>query len=108
MKYFYHHLVEIESIIVELDKMELSKDEKLHLAHLIDSNLHHTILDAVFSKLQEKDKKIFIMQLNENNHGKIWKFLNEKVKGIEVDIKQAADGLKKELEGDLKEAKKQK
>lgn len=106
MKQFYTHLIEIESIIVELDKMDLSGNEKLHLADLVDSSLHHTILDAVLSQLKDDDKIKFIEHLNDGNHDKIWKFLNEKVDNIEDKIKEASDDLKKEFASDLKEAKK--
>lgn len=108
MKQFYTHLVDIESIIVELDNMNLSKEEKLHLAHLVDSSLHHTILDAVLSELQEHDKRAFVNHLNEGNHDKVWQFLNEKVDHIEDKIKKAAADLKVELHKDLKEAKSKK
>lgn len=107
MKQWYTHLIEIESIIVELDKMELSKEEKLHLAHLINSSLHHVVLDAVLSQLQEQDKALFIRYLNEDNHDKIWKFLNEKVERVEDKIKKVAEDLKKELHGDIQEAVRQ-
>lgn len=106
MAFFYSHLIEIESIIVELDKLDLSKEQKHHLASLIDSSLHHTILDAVLSELSPADKKVFIEYLKEDDHGKIWKFLNEKLENIEDKIKKAAGGLKEELHKDLKEAKK--
>lgn len=106
MATFYSHLIEIESIIIELDKMDLSKEQKHHLAELIDSSVHHTILDAVLSELSPEDKKIFINYLRENDHGKIWKFLKEKLENIEEKIKNVASGLKKELHEDLKEAKK--
>ena len=106
MKQWYAHLVEIETIILELDKMDLSKEEKKHLAQLVDSSLHHTILNAVLSHLKEEDKRIFINHINEGNHNKIWKFLNEKVDGVEDKIKKAAEDLKHELRKDLKKAKK--
>lgn len=105
MKYFYTHLIETESIMVELDKMDLSSEEKLHLAQLIDSSLHHTILDAIFSELSEQDKKALVSHLKEDDHKKTWKFLNEKVDGVEEKIKKAAEDLKVELHKDLKEAK---
>lgn len=107
MKQWYTHLVEIETIIVELDKMDLSKEDKLHLAHLVDSSLHHTILDAVLSQLKEEDKRIFITHLNEGSHDKIWQFLNEKVDGVEDKIKKAAEDLKKELHKDIQKAVRQ-
>lgn len=107
MAFFYSHLIEIESIIVELDKLDLSKEQKHHLADLIDSSLHHTVLDAVLSELSPADKRVFINHLRENDHGKIWKFLNEKLENIEEKIKKAADGLKEELHKDLKEARRE-
>ncbi len=106
MKNWYSHLIETESIMIELDQMNLSSEEKLHLAHLVDSSLHNTILDVVLSQLSEQDKRKFVNHLSENNHEKIWNFLNEKIDGIESKIKKAAEDLKSEMNKDLKEAKK--
>lgn len=103
---FYSHLIEIESVIVELDKMDLSKEEKIHLAQLLDSSLHHSILDVIFSELTEDDKKVFASHLHEGKHDQIWKFLNEKISGVEDKIKKVAADLKVELHKDLKESKK--
>lgn len=106
MKYFFSHLIEIESISQSLDEIDLSNEEKLYLAKLIDSSLHHTILDVILSELSDQDKRIFVQHLNTNNHDKIWQFLNEKVDDVEVKIKKAADELKHQLNKDLQEAKK--
>ncbi len=103
---FYSHLIEIESVIEELDKMDLSKEEKMHLSQLLDSSLHHTILDAIFSQLSEADKKVFASHLQEGHHEKIWKFLNEKIDHVEDKIRAVAKDLKEKLHKDLKEAKK--
>jgi hypothetical protein len=105
---FYSHLVEIESINVELDQMDLSTEEKLHLAKLVDSSLHHTVLNAIFSELKDEDKRRLVNHINENDHDKIMKFLNERVDKLEEKIKKAADDLKIELHKDIKEAKKSK
>lgn len=106
MKQWYSHLVEVESIIYELDQMNLSSEEKLHLAKLVDSSLHHTILNVVLSQLSDKDKRKFVSYINDNDDDKIWKFLNEKVADIEIKVRKVADDLKKELVEDLLEAKK--
>lgn len=106
MKYFYTHLIEIESVVEELDRLDLSKEEKMHLSQLLDSSLHHTILDAIFSQLSEEDKKVFASHLQENKHERIWKFLNEKIDGVEDKIKNVAKDLKIKLHKDLKEARK--
>lgn len=105
MTFFYTHLIEIESVIEELDKMDLSKEEKMHLSQLLDSSLHHTILDAIFSQLSESDKKVFASHLQEGQHEKIWKFLNEKIDHVEDKIRAVARDLKDKLHKDLKEAK---
>lgn len=106
MKNFYTHLVEVESLVVELDQMDLTDDEKIHLASLIDSNLHHTILDAVLSELPEEEKEKFMQALAEDDHQKIWDHLNSKVDNIEEKIKKAAEDLKRELHEDIKESQK--
>lgn len=107
MKYFYSHLIEIESIIVELDKLDLSKEQKVHLTSLIDSSLHHTILDVILSQLNDQEKRVFMQHLTEGIHDKIWKFLNDKVDGVEDKIKKAAQDLKVKLHEDVKKAKKE-
>lgn len=105
MKYFYSHLIEIESVITELDKLDLSQEQKVHLTDLIDSSLHHTILDAILSELPETDKRAFLNHLKEEDREKIWKFLNEKIENIEDKIKKSAEDLKREIQKDLKKAK---
>lgn len=101
---FYSHLIEIDSIIFELDKMDLSNEEKSHLTALIDSSLHHTILDAILSELSESDKRAFLVKLAHEDNLKVWGFLNQKVDKIETKIKEAANMLKKELHEDIKKA----
>lgn len=105
MKYFYSHLIGIETLTSNLDELDLSDEEKLHLASLLDSSMHHTIMDAIFSELSDQDKRKFTHHLTEGNHDKIWNFLNERVEKIEEKIKKAADSLKVELHKDIEEAK---
>lgn len=105
MKYFYAHLIEIESLNAKLDELELSKEERMHLSYLADSSLHHKILDEILSNLSDSDKRVFMQHVNDGDHEKIWKFLNEKIEGVEDKIKKAADQLKDELHKDIKEAK---
>lgn len=104
-KKFYTHLIEVESIVVELDQLNLADHEKKHLAELVDANLHNTILDAVLSELKEEDKEKFLKHLQAEEHEKIWEHLNDKVDNIEEKIKKAASDLKEQLHKDIKEAK---
>lgn len=104
-KQFYTHLVDIESVIIELDKLDLNDKQKVHLTALIDSTLHHHILDTVLSELSDEDKHIFLDHVSKREHDKVWELLNRKVDKIEDKIKEAADELKKEIHKDIKEAR---
>lgn len=103
--HFYSSLIEIESLVVELDSLELSDKERKHLALLADSNLHKAILHAILSELNENEKKIFLEHLDKKEHDKIWKLLNARIDGVEEKIKNAAEKLKVELKKDIKQAK---
>jgi DNA-directed RNA polymerase specialized sigma24 family protein len=104
-KQFYSHLVETDTLLIELDKLEMTEDEKVHLVSLIDSNIHHAIVDVVLSELSSEDKKIFLTHVLSEEHDKIWELLDKKVDNIEDKIQQAADSLKKELHKDIEEIK---
>ncbi len=102
---FYSHLVEIESLTIELDSINFQDHEKHELAHLIDSNIHNVVMDAILSKLSETDKRKFAEIALSDDHNKIWDFLNDKSEDLESDIKKAAIEFKKKLHEDLKEAR---
>lgn len=102
-KQFYSHIIEYESLIIELDKLDLSDEQKEHLLELIESSLHHTVLDAILSELSVEDKQKFLDYLSYRDHDTILEFLHTKVENIEEKIKKAAEDLKKELHKDLKE-----
>jgi hypothetical protein len=105
MKHFYSHLIQFEELFIELDDLNLSQDEKHHLGKLIDSNLHHTVMDAVLSELKEEDKETFLRLVSSDKHDKIWEHLIARVELIEEKIKKAADEIKKQLHEDIKEVK---
>lgn len=105
MKKFYSHLVEIETLTVELDSLDLADHEKHELAQLVDSNIHNVVMDAIFSKLSEADKRKFVDIVNSQDHQKIWDFLKDRSEDIEDEIKKAAVEFKKKLHEDMSEAR---
>ena len=104
-KHFYSHLITTDTIAVRLSYLDMSDEERAHLLGLIDSSLHHAILDAVLSELSEQDKKKFLEHLSTGKHDGLWDFLNGKVDNIEEKIKKTADDLSDELHKDIEEAK---
>lgn len=102
-KYFYTHIIDTSTLSLELGGMDMTPKERMHLISLIDSNIHHEILDLILSELNPADKKTFLIHLASEDHVKVWKFLNEKIDNIEEKIKKTADDLKKELHEDIEE-----
>lgn len=104
-KQFYHTVVQTDSITVILSEMDLSDQERVHLSHIMESSLHHAILDAILSELSATDKKLFLKELANDDHDAVWKFLKDKIDGIEDRIVKVSDDLKKELHEDVKKVK---
>ena len=104
-KYFYSHIVETSSISLALADLDMTSEERLHLLSLVESNIHHAILDTILSELTPEDKKKFLEHLSEEDHERIWKFLNERVEGIEEKIRKTAEDLKTQLHKDVEESK---
>ena len=102
-QHFYTHITEYTSLYGAIDALQLEPHEKEHLTQLIEVNLHHTVLDAILSELSVEDKKLFLQLIADDDHEKIWEFLNKKIDTIEDKIKQAADGLKEELHKDVQD-----
>lgn len=104
-KYFYTHIIDTSTLSLELGNMDLTSQERMHLISLMDSNIHHAVLDLILSELMPSDKKTFLTHLASEDHEKVWKFLNEKVENIEEKIKKTAEDLKNELHKDIREIK---
>ncbi|MBI4080636.1 MAG: hypothetical protein HY430_02585 [Candidatus Levybacteria bacterium] len=105
-KYFYSHLVELTSLTVKLDTLDLTKEEKGQLQSLAEANIHHSVLDTVLSELPESEKKIFLQYVHEETHDVVWDHLKSKTKNIEEKITQAAKAMILKFHEDIEEAKK--
>ncbi len=103
---FYQKYIVIESLIEELHGMDLSNEERHHLSTLLDSSLHHAILDEILSNLSEPDKNVFLLKINQNpDDEKLMEFLNQRIENIEGKIRKVSNDLIKEMHKDIKEAK---
>lgn len=107
-KHFYTHLIEIKTIHISLDEMELEVHEKNELVEIMESTIHHVVVDTVLTELSPEDKKEFFSHLGKDDHDKMWEFLNTKIKEPHQKIKKAVSAIAKELHTDIHEAKKHK
>ena len=90
---------------MELDTHPLEDHEKEEVKKIIDESIYHTVLDAILSELSEEDKKVFLSHLVDDDHEKIWDFVNNKVENIEDKIKKAADDITVKIHSDIKDSK---
>lgn len=104
-KHFFSHLVEIDAIHMELDTHPLEDHEKEEVKKIIDESIYHTVLDAILSELSEEDKKVFLSHVVDDDHEKIWDFVNNKVENIEDKIKKAADDITVKIHSDIQDSK---
>lgn len=104
-KHFYSHLVEIDSLTAMLSDVPMSDTERQELLSLIESNMHHTVLDLVLSELSEEDKQTFLAHLAEDKQDAIWQLLKKRISAIEEKIKRAAEDLTNTIHEDIKRTK---
>lgn len=105
IKYFYSHLVSIDSIAEDLDTLSISKKEKQELVNIAHAHMHQAVIEAILSNLKEEDKKKFLELLVFGDDQKIWGHLNSKAEKIEDKIKDASQSIKEELREDIKKIK---
>ena len=103
--HFYSHLISLDDIELEMDSLDISKEEKDELSQLAHTHLHYTILDIVLSNLSEDDKKTFAHHANTIHPQHTWRFLKTRIDNLEEKILNAAESLKKELLADINETK---
>ncbi len=105
-KHFFDHLVEVDELHISLDSLDMTDEQKEEVKELMSESIYHTVLEAILSELSDEDKKVFLMHLVTDDHGKIWEFVNGKVENIEDKIVKAAADIKSELHADIKYSKK--
>jgi SpoVK/Ycf46/Vps4 family AAA+-type ATPase len=101
-KHFYTHLIEIDSIYTVLDLLDMNHQERKDLMLIVESTIHHVVLDTVMIELKEEDKKIFLSHLAKDNHNEIWILLNTTIKHPEKKIRTAVEKVKKSFHTDMK------
>lgn len=104
MKHFYSHLINLEELFVKLEELRLRDEHRDHLSLLIDSTLHHVILDLILTNLNKQDKIIFVEMIRtDKNHHEIMEFLVIRIDNIEGKIKETVNSVKLEFLEDIKE-----
>ncbi len=101
--HFYSHIIEISEIHRSLDTLDLHIHEKHELILIVESSVHHIVMDTILSELAEQDKKSFLAHVVSKEHEKVWDFINNKIENAENKIKKAVNEFKNKLHEDIKE-----
>lgn len=104
-KHFYSHLIDPEDIRHELEVLDLADDESNHLLLIIESTMHHVVVDALLEEMHGDHKDVFLGHIATDNHEGAWDVLNKHVEKPEQKIVQAIKDLKDELVLDIEKAK---
>ena len=99
--YFYAHLVDMSDISRELDILEIYDAEKNELILMIESTIHHKVVDVILTELSEDHKIIFLQHIKHDDHKKVWALLKDLIKNPEKKILKEIKTLKKEFIRDI-------
>lgn len=106
-KTFYTHIIPTDTIIIKMERLTLSSDEKSHLMSILHSSIHTVVMDVILGELSEDDKKTFLSHVYDDNHETIWNFLHEKINEVEKKITLGATIIISQFEKDIDELIKQ-
>lgn len=107
-KIFYDHLIVLEEVGVELDKHDLSSEEREEIEQIIEETVHHRVLDRILSHLPRHHHADFLDRFHRAPHDEeLLKYLDEKIEeSVEKHIADEVGKLKRELLEDIKSSKK--
>lgn len=106
-KIFYDHLTKVEEIIGELDKYNLTIEEKDEFIGLVDGTFHHHTLKVILDNLPAEHHRDFLSMFYLAPYDKnLLDFLKKHSKiDIEKEISDTAGKLKKEIMLDIQKSK---
>lgn len=105
-KHFYSHLISEKDIHEKLEVLDITTAEKNHLFVIIESSLHHVVVDAVLSELSEDKKHVFLSHVVAENNDGVWGVLRTSIQDPEKKILSAVEKLQQELIADIQEVSK--
>jgi len=97
-----------DNIILELEKLEMQKREKEKLVDILDELVEYRLVNMVMSKLEKRDKELFIEQLYNGSAEIFIEFLREKINDFEQVLAQYSKELEAEILEDIESLQKNK
>lgn len=105
---FYDHLVILEEIEVELDRIDMDREERAEVESLIDQIIHHRVLDRILTHLPRHHHADFLTRFHRAPYDpKLLDWLEERIdQSVQEHIKDEVASLKAEILKDIRPKKK--
>lgn len=109
-KLFFDHLIEFEEVEIELKGLDLGSEEKKELEQLIDSMVHHRVIDRILTHLPRHHHAEFIESFHKAPYDpKLLSWINQRIKAsVEEHVKDEIKKLKQEILEDIRSSHKNK
>jgi hypothetical protein len=106
MSVFYDHLLEINDLDRELEELALDYHEKAHLLDILDSTLHHAVMDTILSEIPTHSHHEFLQNFAISPHDPAHlEFLVVHSPQIETKIRDKARRTKEKFRAEVRKVK---
>jgi len=95
-----------DNIILELQTLDISKDEQEKLLKMADEIAEVRLIDLILERLEERDRELFLEQLQIGASEVFIEFLRDKIADIESILTEQASVLENEIIEDIRSLKK--
>ncbi len=97
MSILVKNFVKNPRVVIAINKLEVSDQEKIKLTETVVLLYHQKLLTLFLEKLVEADKKLFMEALLGNSQTEAIRFLREKIEGIEKVVEAAIFELEEQI-----------
>lgn len=102
-KTFFSHLLDTDQLIMLVERYLEVEEEKLEILDMIDSTLHHRVMDRVLHELDEGHHEIFIAEYSRDpGDEELLFFLKKHIPDIEDVIRSESKSTQASLFEDIK------
>ncbi len=97
-KTFFSHLLDTDQLIMMVERLLEIEKEKMEILDMIDSTIHHRIMDRILYELDDKHHELFMTEFSRDpGNEDLLSFLKKQIPDIEDRIqsesKDAQDSL---------------
>ena len=101
MSILVKHFVNNPKVVLEINELPLSEEEKIKLTETVILLYHQNLLSKFLEKLEAEDKKLLLEKLLQDSQTEAITFLREKIMNIESVVSDAIVELEEQILNDL-------